>query len=184
MVSSEEKFVFHSPIKIRFRGTYDYDGLLNLIRGYYGRHFFDRKEPKLKYKSGGGGAEVEFKMEADRKVTHYIKVFLYVEGHLWDVNPKEVVVDGKKQMLTGGKLEIQLKGSFELDYGNSFATHDNKSSSGRFQNMLEKHMQKFLDEDGQGLQFGDNKANGKKYMEGLLIDFADEIKKFLKMECS
>lgn len=188
MPASKEKTAFMAPIKIRFRGAYDYDGLLQLIRGYYGRHLFDaRKEPKFKFKTGGSGSEVEFKMEADRKVTHYIKVFLYVEGHLWDVKPQEVVVDGKKVRMTEGKLELQLKASFIFDYANKFATHGdpkgNKSASDKLENSIEKWMQEFMDADGTGLQFGDNKASGKSYLKKLLISFADEIKAFLKMEC-
>lgn len=189
MPSTGKKEAFDAPIVIRYRGSYDYDGLLVLIRTYFSRHLFDRKEPKLKYKTGGSGAEVEFKMEADRKVTHYIKVHLKIEGHLWDVKPKEVVVDGKKVRLTDGKLELKLEGFFEFDYNSKFATHgDYKhpkklSGSDKLQNDIEKWMQDFLDAPGTGLQFGDTKLNGKKYMEKLLISLSDDIKKFLKMEC-
>lgn len=183
MPTSKEKTAFAAPIKIRYRGTYDYDGLLQLIRGYFGRHLFDsRKEPKFKFSTGGSGSEVEFKMNADRKVTHYIKIFLYVEGHLWDVKPQDVVVDGKKVRMTNGKLEIKLSASYVFDYANKFATHGN-SSGEKLENAIEKWMQDFMDADGTGLQFGDNKASGKSYLKKLLISFADDIKKFLKMEC-
>ncbi len=183
MVISKEKGAFDSPLVIRFRGTYDYDGLMALIRNYFGRHLFDKREPKLKYKTGGGGAEVEFKMESDRKVTHYIKVFLYVEGHFWGVKPKEVVVDGKKRRLTSGRLELKLKATFVFDYAKRFATHKGGSLD-KLENPIEKWMQNFMDEDGKGIMFGDNKLNGKKYLEKLLINLSDEIKKFLRMECA
>lgn len=184
MPTSGKQDVFDDPIQIRFRGAYDYDGLLTLIRGYFGRHLFDtRKEPKFKFKTGGSGAEVEFKMEADRKVTHYIKVHVFIEGHLWDVKPKETVVDGKTVRLTNGKLELNLSAFYEFDYNSKFGTHDESSSSGKMQNVIEKWMQNFMDEDSSGLQFQDIKASGKKYMEMFLDTLATDIKKFLKMEC-
>jgi len=183
MVSSGKKDVFDAPIEIRYRGNYDYDGLLDVIRSYFGRHFFDRKEPKFKFKTGGSGSEVEFKMVADRKVTHYIKIFLTVEGHLWDVKQEDIVISGKTVRRTNGKLEIKLSGHFEFDYNNKFASHGTKGSADKLQNSIEKWMQDFMDAPGTGLQFGDTKASGKSYMKKLLVALGDEIKKFLKMEC-
>jgi hypothetical protein len=182
MGSTGKKDVFDEVIEIRFRGTYDYDGLLQLIRAYYDRHLFVRKEPKFKFKTRGTGSEVEFKMYADRKITHYVKVFLYVEGHLWDVKQEEVVLEGKKVRRTNGKLELKLSSHFEFDYAKKFATHGSKSAD-KLQNSIEKWMQDVLDTPDTGLQFGDTKVAGKKYMEKLLVALGDEIKKFLKMEC-
>ena len=154
------------PLIIRFRGEYDYDGLLSLIRGFYKRSLFDIKEPKLKYKVGGTGAEVEFKFESDRKITHYIKAYLFVEGHFWDVKKE-------KTGLTKGKLDIRISSQMELDYAGKF---DGKKPS-------HKWMQEKLDEKGTGLQFGDNKVTGEKYLEKLMDKLQTEIKKHLKMEC-
>jgi len=175
--------VYTSPIEIRFRGSYDYDGLLRLIRGYFGRHLFDKKEPKFKFKTGGSGSEVEFKMIANRKVTHYIKVYFKVEGHFWDVKVQEVMINGKKEKRTNGKIEIKISGEFELDYNNRFGTHKGDKLSPKMENTIEKWMQKVLDEKETGLQFGDNKSSGKSYMKKVLTQLGDEIKEFLNMEC-
>ena len=72
------KDVFDYPIRIRYRGNYDYDGLMELIRKFYDRQLMDIKEPKFKFKQQGTGAEVQFKFVGDRKVTHYIKINILV----------------------------------------------------------------------------------------------------------
>jgi len=183
MVSSGLKNAFDSPLVIRFRGTFDYDGLIALIRQYFKRHLFDRKEPKWKHSGGGGGAEIEFKMEADRKITHYIKAYITIEGHLWGVNPKESVVKGKKIRLTNGKLELKLSAAYEFDFAGRFATHG-KGVSDKIENAIEKWMQDFLDKDNYGLMYQDNKTNGKKYLQKMLLLLSDEIRSFLRMECN
>lgn len=179
----KKKSVYDAPIEIRFRGSYDYDGLIRLIRGYFGRHLFDKKEPKFKFKTGGSGSEVEFKMIADRKLTHYIKAYIRIDGHLWDVNMKEVMIDGKKEKRTNGKLEIKISGEFELDYKKRFATRKEDKLSPKMENKIERWMQRVLDEDNVGLQFEDNKATGKSYLKKALTQLGDEIKEFLNMEC-
>ncbi|MGM5480438.1 MAG: hypothetical protein ACQESC_03185, partial [Nanobdellota archaeon] len=102
-VAGEE--VFEDDLVLEYRGQYDYDGLIDLIRKFYDDLHMERKEPKYKNKKKTFGSEIEFKMEGDRKITHYIRVNLYVQAHMWDVDPKEVVVNGKKKMMTGGKLK-------------------------------------------------------------------------------
>lgn len=174
---SKKKDVFDDPLRIRFRGVYDYDGLMSLIRDFYASVLIDIKEPKFKFKNGGAGAEVEFKFEGDRKVTHYIKIHLFVSGHIWDVKREEMTVDGVKRLMTKGKLEVLISGKVESDYANGF------SSGKKPQELLEKWMQSTLDAPGTGLQYGDNKMIGSKFMEKMLQRLASEIKKFLKMEC-
>ena len=152
------------PLHVRYRGKYDFDGLLSLIRKFYDRSYFILREPKFKYKVGGTGAEVEFKMESDRKITHYLKAHFFVEGHFWDVD--------RKNGITGGKLEIKISAKLEVDYPGIFTNKD-----------VHKWMQQTLDAPGSGLQFGDNKVTGEKYLEKLMQKLQAEIKKHLKMEC-
>ena len=59
---------------------------------------------------------------------------------------------------------------------------DNKSSR-KEQTAAQKWMKETLDGIGTGLQFGDNKITGEKYMEKLTQQLQSEIKKHLKMEC-
>lgn len=166
-----EKFVYDDPVLIRYRGLYDYDGLLQLIRDFYSSVKMDIREPKFKHK-GGGAAEVEFKFEGDRKTTHYIKVYLYVEGHFWDVNMQEVVIAGKKTRATNGKLELKINSSFEMDYPGMF---DEKK---KFHNWMKQKL-----DSPDGLQAGDTKAVSKKFCEQMINKLANQIKKHLNMAC-
>ncbi len=153
------------PLLLRYRGTYDYDGLLVVIRNFFKKSRFQIREPKFNYKGGGAGAEVEFKFESERKVTHYIKVALEVKGHFWDV---------KHGPENNGKLELFMQGKVILDYGGGFDTEKKASH---------KRMKDFLDKPGSGLQFGDVKITGEKYVEKMIEKLQKEIKKHLKMEC-
>ena len=168
-----EKQVYEDPILIRYRGIYDYDGLLQLIRDFYSSVKMDIREPKFKHK-GGGAAEVEFKFEGDRKTTHYIKVYLYVEGHFWDVNMQEMTIAGEKTKATNGKLELKINASFELDYPEMF---DQK-------NKFHKWMKEKLDSPADGLQTGDVKTYSKKFCEQMVNKLAGQIKKHLNMSCA
>ena len=167
------KNILDDPIRIRYRGLYDYDGLLSLLRGLYSSMKIDIKEPKFKYKMKGTGAEVEFKFEGDRKVTHYVKVFLYVEGHFWDVDPKEMTINGRKVVRSGGKIEIVLNAAYQLDFAKKFQE----------KKWFHKWMQKRIEDPDVGLQHGDLKASGKSFMEKQLLKYDTKIKKFLGMEC-
>lgn len=179
------KGVFDYPIRIRYRGNYDYDGLMDLIRNFYARVLIDIKEPKFKFKQQGTGAEVQFKFKGDRKVTHYIKIHLFVEGFIWDVKREDVVIDGKQVRRTNGKLDIKISGNYELDYADKFKDiKKGGKASERALHAFDSWMQTKLDADGTGLQFGDNKVTGKKFMEKMLVSLGDEIKRFLRMECA
>ena len=167
MGMGNSKDTYDIPLIIRYRGEYNYDALLSLIRNFYKRSLFDIQEPKFKYKNGGTGAEVEFKFKSDRNITHYIKAHLLIEGHLWDVKRNAAG-------MTNGKLDIRINAKMELDYAEGF---DSKKKPSH------KWMQETLDATGSGLQFGDNKVTGVKYLEKLTQKLQSEIKKLLKMEC-
>ncbi len=177
------KSIVFAPLRIRFRGEYDYDGLLDLIRNHFAKHLFgELKEPVFKYKSRPTGAEVEFKMLSNRNVTHYIKVYLTVKGRMWDMLREQKVIDGEKRIRTNGKLELYLIGEWELDYANQFGTAPDDKAIQRLQNAAEKWMQSNLDRPDGGLKYGDNKMTGKKYVENIIKSLHDDIKSFLGME--
>ena len=172
--------LFDSPLIIRFRGQYDYDGLISLLRGFFKRAKMPIKEPKFKYKVGGTGAEIEFKFKGDLKVTHYIKVFLNIDGKGYDVKPKEVVVKGKKKKMTDGKIELKFQGEFELDYPGMY---DEDKQNSRLKNKMLVKMKDFMDNKAKGISFGDNKALGKKNIQKMVMKFHAETKEFLGMKC-
>jgi hypothetical protein len=160
--------VFEWPLTFKYRGEFDYDGLMNVIRSYYAKVKIDKlDEPKFKYKVGGGGkAEVEFKFKGDMKVTGFTKMLLKVEGHLWNV---------VRDKPSNGKVEIKIEAGFIYDYGKGFAP-ENKTHRW----MLEKVTQP---KKGKGIAFGDLKAEGKKNAENTANGLLTEIKSFIGVEC-
>ncbi len=171
---AKEKDVFAKPIDIKYRGTYDYDGLVSFLRGY----LMNLKpniyaEPKFKYKTGKTGAEVEFKLQAIRKITHYIKISFTVAGHAFDVIRKEIEENNQKKTVTSGTIELQLSGTFQVDYPGMFDTDKKR----------DKWMNAVLTKEPSGLLFEDNKVTGKKFATSVLRDLDAKIKSFLKMEC-
>ena len=171
---------FDKPLRIRYRGQYDYDGLIALLRSFFDRAQITNEEPKFKYKGEDTGYEVEFVMTGDRKVNSYIKVFMTIEGHGFDVNPKETIVNGVKKRITGGKMELYFQASYQLDWGGGFdiSPKDSKSKKKAL-----KMMKNFLDEEYEGISYEDNKALGKKHMQNLIKKFHKETVQFLGMEC-
>lgn len=159
--------VFDWPLTFKYRGEFDYDGLMNVIRSYYAKVKIDKlDEPKFKYKVGGGGkAEVEFKFYGDMKATGYTKIILKVEGHLWSVER------GKP---SNGKVELKIEAGFIHDYGKGF---DEKSKVHRWM------QRRLYTEDGKGMSYADIKAEGKKNAEKVANGLLSEIKSFIGVEC-
>jgi len=167
--------IFSRPIVIRFRGLYDYDGLLVLIRDYLKRFRVRMiSEPKFKYKQKSHGAEVEFKINGSRKLTPYLRADMFVKGHAWEMIREEVVVNGKKTIQTKGKIELSLSCELIYDYDNLF----------KADKWSHKKMQEILDKPVQGLMWGENFVTGIVFLRGVLWDFEAQIKTFLKMECT
>lgn len=174
---SKKKDIFDDPIRIRFSGLYDYDGMLDMMRSFFFRHRFDLAETKFKYKTGGSGSEVEWVFEGERETTQYVKVYMKLTGRVFDMQRRKVRINGKEEIRTSGRIDVQLTGAWELDWADAFAKLGSKS-----QKKLEKRMQAILDQDPDGIQFNEVKTIGKKYMQKTLNAFADEIKTFLGME--
>ncbi|MFW6378526.1 MAG: hypothetical protein ACOCZV_00730 [Nanoarchaeota archaeon] len=165
--------VFKDDIIIKYRGLYDYDGLMALIRDFFAKEKIDLEEPKMKYNMKKTGAEVEFKFQGDRKVSYFIRVYLYVEGHIWDADPKEMTIDGKKVMRTGGKLQLFLNASYEPDFRKRFSK----------KNKVHRWMKRHIQDPDTGLQYNDIKTLGKSFMQKKLWELDGKIKQFLGMEC-
>ncbi|MBN1175443.1 hypothetical protein JXA48_02255 [Candidatus Woesearchaeota archaeon] len=165
--SYSKKEVFEWPLTFKYRGEFDYDGLMNVIRSYYAKNKFDKlDEPKFKYKVGGGGkAEVEFTLFSEMKATGFTKVSLTIDGHMWNVER------GKP---TNGKVQLKIQSGFIHDYGKGF---DENSKLQRFM------LQKIYTPTGKGVAYADVKSEGKKNAEKVANGLLNEIKSFIGVEC-
>ncbi|MFW5977552.1 MAG: hypothetical protein ACOCQQ_03505 [Candidatus Nanoarchaeia archaeon] len=171
---------FGDPIMIRYRGLYDYDGLMTLIRNFFSEYQYIAEEPTFKYKKGGGGVEVTFKIKAFRELTIYIISNMKLQLHAWDLKRKQVEIDGKQKTMTGGKVEILIEGDAQLDYTKMF---DEGKAKNQSRKKLLKWMQSRLDDPHIGLQFGENHVTGKVFIQEVVLALSDRIKEHLNMEC-
>ncbi|HSU72861.1 MAG TPA: hypothetical protein VLJ21_03360 [Candidatus Binatia bacterium] len=121
-----------APAMTRFYGPFNQRALLDAIRSFLqGEGFDDVQEPSYKHKVGGEGADIEIKMETDRKLNDYVKYFMNVEIRISDMKDVEVVHNGEKRKMQHGRVQVSVSGKAQLDYqkhfeGNKFlkALHD------------------------------------------------------------
>ena len=101
---------------IRFKGVFDYDGLMQMVYDWMNNRRFKIIEKVYKHKGGSSGWELERELEGSRKVTDYIKYVITVAVHAWDAKEVEVIKDGKKMKMHKGRLEVKMSIGIELDY--------------------------------------------------------------------
>ena len=165
---------------IRYRGIYDFDGLMTMMRKFFAEYEFEEiQEPKYKFKASGAGSEAEFRIKAYRLVSQYIKITLQVDGHGWDIKRQPMEIDGKKKVMTGGKIELIVNGTFEFDYAGMF----DSSKAKKGEKLLLEWMHKRLDDDWVGMQFGQNYSDGISFIRGIVQELATKIKAHFGMEC-
>lgn len=182
LVVAKKISAYGSPLEIRFRGLYDYDNLLPAIRSFYEEHEFEKiRDEGFKYKAGSGpaGTEVDIKVGGERYVSHYIKIVLKVKGHAWNVSRKEQDYHGQTKKVTGGKIQLYVECTAELDYANMFAP---KNPSKQKKAMFD-WMKNTLDNQYTGLQAGDNYMTGIVFIRSLATGLQNHIKEYLNMEC-
>jgi len=106
-----------NALTLRYKGVYDFDGLMLLIIEWMKTRRFWFAESVIKHKVlGPFGAEHERKFEGEKKVTDYYMEKMQVVFHLWDATTVEVIEKGVKKELTKARMEIVISGSLVLDY--------------------------------------------------------------------
>lgn len=108
------------PSVTQFYGPFNLKQLLSSIRGWIQDAGYEVIEPSYKHKVGGEGAELEIKMEGERKQTHYAKFKITVELKISDMKDVEVVRDGEKVKMQHGRIQATLAGNVELDFQKRF----------------------------------------------------------------
>ena len=102
---------------LRYKGIFDYGGLLVLIVDWLKQRRYWFQETTVKHKVPSPfGAEEERRFKAEKKITDYYKETAELKFHLWEINEVEVVKDGKKIKLIKARMEIVFKGGLVLDY--------------------------------------------------------------------
>jgi hypothetical protein len=61
-------------------------------------------------------------MKPYKKVTDFIKYTIEMEVKVWDLKEFEIERDGKKVMVTDGRMYVKMRGYVEFDYTGRFKT--------------------------------------------------------------
>lgn len=166
----DEYGVFPAPLKIRYKGYYDWGGLYRLVWNWMANRQYRVHETRYKDKIDTAlGQEMEVNVWGEKEVTEYYKYKIEVAYHTWESKEVPVVMNGKEVMMMRGRIHIEIKGTIMTDW------------QGRYKedNTVHKWMKMFL-----------NKVVLKNEIEMKHIDPMDkdlhrleaEIKKLLKVE--
>jgi len=154
--------------RVFYKGSYDFEGLYQLVTNWImGRHY-RMQEKKYKDKVANVmGNEVEITLTGDLKETGYVKALINVDFHAWDYKEKEGFLHGEKKKYTDGRIIITIETSTILDWQKKFSGSKAKVLMGKLYNWLRywEFMIVYVD---------------KQEYEALKLEH--EVKKFLKME--
>ncbi|OIO65088.1 hypothetical protein COY28_03140 [Candidatus Woesearchaeota archaeon CG_4_10_14_0_2_um_filter_57_5] len=105
------------PMRIKYFGLFDWEGLYKMVYNWYQQKGYFYNETNYSYKVPTPmGAEMKLKCEGWRKTNDYMREWIYVYYHFFEMREVEVIKDGKKQKLTKARFYIELTGMVEMDY--------------------------------------------------------------------
>lgn len=108
-------------IRVRYTGLFDFEALYGAIIDWCKNYEYEWQEESYKHKVPNvKGAEQEWYWFANKDVTDYIHYHIDFYPRVWDMTEVEIAKDGKKKMLTSGRIEIVIIGSVELDWQKKF----------------------------------------------------------------
>jgi len=112
----EEKHIIE-PIKIRYRGFYDFEKVYQYLRGWLSGHGYKLHEKVFKEKPATHmGKETELDWDAERKETPFIKYYFGFKMIFGDREGIEIVQNGEKKSSDKGKVEIIITPRIEYDW--------------------------------------------------------------------
>lgn len=106
-----------STFTLRYKGTFDWEGLYKAMKGWFKEREYDFLEKRYKHKlQAGGFTEIEVNWECWRDETEYMRDWIHVYFHIWDYKEMEVIKDGKKVRLAKARMKIEITPFLEADY--------------------------------------------------------------------
>ncbi len=159
--------------RIKFKGIFDYGGLQKNIWKWQSRRGFSVHEILYKRKPGNEvGKEEEIKYRSWIKETDFVKYWINMFIHTWDIQPVEVVENGKKKNLIKARVLIEFTAERDWDYGNMFTKN-------WFSANLLKFYMKYIRHKGTDKEWDAIWTDRHYYY---LQKLMAEVKEFLKME--
>lgn len=106
---------------VKYRGIFDFPGLLRLIYKWGVDQGYEVHERKYKHKVPDvRGAEQEVTIYGWRKLDAYVKFWFNVDIKAEYLKDVDVIIENRKKRLTQGKVRILFGGHVELDYNDLF----------------------------------------------------------------
>ena len=134
---------FVKPPYIKYKGTYDWQGLYQMMWQWMVRHRYRVHEDRYREKHGSPlGGDLKMEMHGEKEVTDYIKYYIELYFRVYDLKEFDVVVNGKTKKMTNGRIWIRVKGHYQLDYSNRFKGNKFLEALGRG---YDKVQQKFIE---------------------------------------
>lgn len=126
----------HSPV-IFYAGVFDYNGLIETIANWCTEFGYEFHENVFKHKvPSPSGSEQEFKLTGYKKITEYVKYWVTVDGHIWELNEVEVKMGDEIKKMAKGKVQLKISCQTDLDYNDKF----NTPIAIKLQNFLHHHI--------------------------------------------
>lgn len=105
------------PIVIKYSGIFDFDGLYKLMTDWFIDYAFTLEEPTYKHKVPTElGAEQEVEWTGWKKITEYVRYWIQIYIHTYNMKDVEVVKEGAKKTLQRGEILIEFYAYVETDY--------------------------------------------------------------------
>jgi hypothetical protein len=113
MVEKDQLF----STKVKHTGLYDFKELYRILFEWLMEQGYDINEKSYKEVLQAGGAkEIEVEWEATRKVSDYFKFWIKVKFHPMGMTSVEVDVDGVKQKMNKGMVDVEVSCALLKDY--------------------------------------------------------------------
>ena len=106
---------------LRYNGLFDMDGLYAAVVDWAKTYGFMWLEGSYKHKvPSPRGAKQELEWMLTKNITNYLQHEIKFTIVSWDTTEMEVIVDGKKKMLTNARIDIVIKGFMTYDWQELF----------------------------------------------------------------
>lgn len=156
------------PVVIKYQGIFDYEGLYKLITDWYIDYGFYLEEPVYKHKiPTPGGAEQEIEFTGWKKINEYVKYWIGLYIHAYNLKDVDVVKEGVKKRLSKAEIQIEIMPEVETDYP--------KMVDSKFKKYLQEFWDKYLLKKDMDLIWSDQ-------LYYIMYKLHTKIKEFLGME--
>lgn len=123
-------------IILKYAGIFDFKKLYKSIAEWFIDYAFYLEEPTWKYKVPEMGAEQEIEFKGWKKINEYVRYWIDVYIHIYDLTDVAVVKEGAKQNLNSGRIVVEFRADVETDYSKRM-----ESGTGPF---IKEFMDKYL----------------------------------------